>query len=194
MGSVSLGGRGGNMKFDRNQQLDDIVVDATHKLFESLDRPAFYEGPRETDAIHSIDGAVASILGFTGTKIRGALTLVSARRVIGECLPSDEAGASSSEFLIRDWAGELVNRLLGRIKNQLLLRGLDFRVAIPITMHAEALRVPPLDTGNGPWHEFSRSEGRLWVRLALQSERSFYLPSLIPASDQLPEEGELLLF
>lgn len=182
------------MKFERHQRLDEIVVCATHKLFEAMDRQAIYIGPREADAINTTDGAVASILGFTGAPLRGALALVCDRRVIDDSLPKEEAHSSSSEMLIRDWAGELVNRLLGRIKNQLLLRGLDFRVAIPITMHAEALRVPPLDTGSGPWHAFACGDGYLWVRLSLQSERCFDVPSLIPSSDTLPEEGELLLF
>ncbi len=174
--------------------LDDIVVMATTKLFDSLGCDVRYAGQQVPDAVPPIDDAVVSILGFAGECMRGALTLVCHPRLVGRSLPGIQNTSSRPEAMIRDWSGELVNQLLGRIKNQVLRHGLDFRVAIPITVHAEALRVPPLDTGSGPWHQFESEAGAVWVRWDLRSEQAFLLPSLVPWEDEQLEEGELLLF
>jgi len=189
-----VGCRGAHMDSKSAGVFDDVVVTSTVRLFESLASEVTYAGQQVAGGIPPIDDAVVSILGFAGERMRGALTLVCHPRVVGHSLPGIRRPSDRPEALIRDWSGELVNRLLGRIKNQLVRRGLDFRVAIPISVRAEALRVPPLDVSSGPWHQFVSDFGAIWVRLDLQSEHPVFLPSLIPMHHEVPEEGDLMLF
>ncbi len=112
---------------DRAPGLDDVLADvvrqATTSLFAAygvdLQTPphapsASASGPRRS---------MGAMVGFVGPDARGAVVLIVPEPVLRR--------SSRTSYNARDWAGELVNQLLGRIKNRLLDYGVHFHSLTP---------------------------------------------------------------
>ena len=105
--------------------LDAAIEGACRALFEAVGAPL----ERVEQAIGSTDDVGASI-GFTGATLRGALVLISTRRLIERVLPA-EVAPGDVLAQVADWTGELTNQLLGRIKNKLLVYGVTVDMSTP---------------------------------------------------------------
>ena len=106
-------------------ELDSVIEGACRALFEAVGTPLEPAG----EAVGTRDDVGASI-GFTGPVLRGALVLISTRRLIQRALPADVASGDTSAQ-VADWTGELTNQLLGRIKNKLLRYGVTLEMSTP---------------------------------------------------------------
>ena len=76
------------------------------------------------------DGDFGAAIGFTGDRLKGALVLSLGRRSLVASMPE---GSRESDEILADWAGELANQLLGRLKNGLWASGLEIALGTPVT-------------------------------------------------------------
>lgn len=171
-------------------EIELIVVESTHALLRSYLRGSHFHG--RVDGPHTLAPNVkAAIVGFTEADIRGALTVTCTDSLLYKSYPASAPQWTNVD--LRDWAGELGNQLLGRLKNQLSRRQLSLQVSTPVAMHAQVLGAPPLDELLGQWLHFGTLEGDFWVRLDFQAPPDWQLQSPDEDADHM-EEGDLLLF
>jgi CheY-specific phosphatase CheX len=113
--------------------LDTALEDTTLALFESIGVRLWRASvpPQASDDI-------AASIGFAGAELRGALVLISSRRLVHQALPREVADREADEQLA-DWMGELTNQLLGRVKNRLLRYGVALAMGTPTVVFGNAL-------------------------------------------------------
>src|SRR5688572_5553442 len=71
---------------------------------------------------------LAASVGLGRPQIRGALMVVAAAGFFRATYPRELGDEKVGDSHLADWAGELANQLLGRVKNRLCQRGLDFSI------------------------------------------------------------------
>jgi CheY-specific phosphatase CheX len=112
---------------------------------------------------------IAGVVGFTGSVMRGTLLLATTFPVVAAARPEMlrkrvlSSSLSSDWILARDWAGELANQVLGRVKNRLNRFGVTFEVSPPTALSGPALTFAS-PKGPAPLqHVFSSGNGRVWL-------------------------------
>lgn len=168
------------------------VVKASTELFEAYDMPLSHVQDGASIDLGAGHG-VASIIGYAGSNIRGALVLLASRDFAAHLQPGMDV-ASDAE--IRDLFGEFSNMLLGRIKNQLLRRAVVLMLATPTTLFGKELRLPTPTGGTSTWHAFDSPHGRVFVRFDATFDPGFVLGDEAPDSaEEAPAaEGDLMMF
>ena len=73
---------------------------------------------------------LAAFIGFSGDEMRGAITLDLPSALVAQVHPSASARALDKDDLC-DWAGELANQLLGRLKNSLTCYSVLLQLSTP---------------------------------------------------------------
>lgn len=138
----------------------------------------------------SSDGplALAGVIGFTAAQLRGSLVVSASTEDLASMGPSVE-----DDLALRDWAGELANQLLGRLKNKLLAFGVVLSITPPVVVRGFRLDV-------------SAAKGTKCIRAAARTARGWLRVSLDALADpqalvDVPgdaragaSEGELILF
>jgi chemotaxis protein CheX len=66
---------------------------------------------------------LAAVIGFLGTQVKGSLTV-----------------RAPTLHEVSDWAGEIANQLLGRLKNKLLPHGVSFAMTTPAMIYGDSLK------------------------------------------------------
>lgn len=127
--------------------------------------------------------AFAGVIGFTGHNIRGTLVLAPTRSLL-------ESSHQASPAALGDWAGELANQLLGRIKNRLRGYGVEIHVTTPVILRGISLA--PLPRGDlGPYC-FTGPAGSLSVWFDVEvGEELRLVPCDVPTG---PREGDAVIF
>jgi hypothetical protein len=131
-------------------------------------------------------GVTASV-DFRGENISGTLTfraspgVLSGTQRLGEFFQEDPR-------LLRDWACELTNQLLGRIKNKLRPYQLSFDVKVPNVLDGSS--VPK--SSDALRRRFWSSHGTFSSCLEVLLKPGFSLDEKAP-EPPLPHEGELTL-
>lgn len=95
--------------------------------------------PRTTGAV-AAQVMVASI-GLAGPCFRGALVLRAAPAFFRAVYPPELRKSALTTSEVFDWAGEMANQLLGRMKNRLARLGLDFHLSTPTVVMGDRLRL-----------------------------------------------------
>ncbi|MGK3990368.1 chemotaxis protein CheX [Sorangium sp. So ce136] len=136
--------------------------------------------------------AVVSFIGFTGDHLRGSLTIVAPVALITRSHPLREQRALD-EDMVCDWASELANQLLGRVKNRLRPLGLVIVLSTPSAAIGEHLRARD-EHGEGFRRLlFDAGADRLAVLFdAIAPDTALQLEEVSPSDPQ--REGEVLLF
>lgn len=167
------------------------VVKASTELFEAYDIPLDYLQDGAPVEIGAGDG-VASIIGYAGSHVRGALVLLASRSFAAGV----QGAESASDDEIRDLQGEFSNMLLGRIKNQLLRRAVVLMLATPTTLFGKDLRIPTPSGGTSTWHAFESPKGRVFVRFDATFDPGFVLADEepLPEEEAPAAEGDLMMF
>lgn len=168
------------------------VVKASVELFEAYEVPLEHLQDGAEVAVGGGDG-VASIIGYAGDHIRGALVLLASRRFATGLQPGSEDAGDDE---IRDLFGEFSNMLLGRIKNQLLRRAVVLMLATPTTLFGKDLRLPQPNAGTSTWHSFDSPFGRMFVRFDATFDPAFVLgeEEPLPEEEAPAAEGDLMMF
>ncbi|WP_437600784.1 chemotaxis protein CheX [Sorangium sp. So ce590] len=136
--------------------------------------------------------AVVSFIGFTGDHLRGSLTIVAPVALITRCHPLRERRALG-EDMVCDWASELANQLLGRVKNRLRHLGLIIVLSTPSAAIGEHLRAREEQNEGFRRLVFDAGPDRLAVLFdAMALDTGLELEEVDMPDPQ--REGEVLLF
>jgi hypothetical protein len=166
------------------------------KLFEQLAAAACQElfaqygltvrRATQSDAPVSPEFMMCSVIGFSGRHLRGALVLA-----LTEELPDRSSPLPAAPGRRRDWVGELSNQLLGRVKIELLRRGVEIYLNLPAVLRGQHLA--PLPRRELEPIKFTVEEGVIAVWLEIETSPGFQLDpgSTEPAG---PTAGEALIF
>lgn len=164
-----------------NQEIvDSVVVDATQDLFAAYDVKVAKQAHR---GAHMADDVLyAGVIGFTGP-LRGTLVLAPTRTLL-------ERSRQGSPFEYRDWAGELANQLLGRIKNRLRGHGAEIHATTPVVLKGHYFAsFPKVDLS---LHCFAAAPGN--VSVWFDAELADGLTLLARDVQTGLREGEAILF
>jgi CheY-specific phosphatase CheX len=126
------------MKNDDRTVLASLLVQMCRDMFAPNNEP-FEELPAG-DPPPDRANLLASCIGLSGSTVRGALVVVARPTFFKATYPS-ELGVPRNEDDVADWAGEVANQLLGRIKNRLSTYGLDFTTSTPTVVRGDRLQL-----------------------------------------------------
>jgi chemotaxis protein CheX len=113
-----------------------LTADACQDMFQTLGSPVMLtQKPAEKLADPADD--IAAFIGFTGSA-RGMLMISSSAELFRSSYPS-QTGAPPSVVDLFDWAAEVANQLLGRIKRRFCERGLNFDLSVPTAVRGRDL-------------------------------------------------------
>jgi CheY-specific phosphatase CheX len=141
----------------------------------------------------SPDFLLCSVIGFTGRDVRGTLVLALTEELYGLSNPiaGSGTGASGDRATQRDWVGELSNQLLGRIKIELLKRGVEIYLNLPAVLLGQHLA--PLPRAKLKPLKFALASGAAAVWIELEARPGFKVETAA-SDDQGPAAGDALLF
>jgi chemotaxis protein CheX len=187
-------------------ELERLAPEAVTEVFASyaiaLSRVPLAESrmtmiPPLTASGSSGEATVAGFIGFSAPAVRGAVLLASTFNVIARARPPEarkrvlSPNSSSDWILVRDWAGELVNQVLGRVKNRMRAVGLTFDVSAPAALSGQALSFAKPKSEQTRPMLFDAHPDRVWFWLDAQWS-SEVEPNVPPGRQR--KEGEVILF
>lgn len=134
---------------------------------------------------------LGSLIGFRGKRARGGLAFVAPAELISHLLPvpTDERAV---ELQLRDWTAEIANQLLGRLKNKLSVKAIDFDTGTAVCFTGMSVRLVFLSAGDGMSITFRAGDAALRVHL----DCSIALDMTdVPVEDlHVVAEGDVILF
>jgi hypothetical protein len=165
------------------QLVREMAARGCETLFEG------YRCPVRTLPAHQVDVtplAFFAVLGFSARALKGQLWLGCSQDLLLASNPSPQVS-------VREWIGELTNQLLGRIKGQWLLHGVEIQVSTPLSFADAALaegqtRTLPGITARGA----AGKVARVW--LDLQFGRGFQMSDQPDPARAGARESDSLLF
>lgn len=174
-------------------EIQDYLVSGCLSLFGAYGMPVEYA----VGGAAEIRGpAVMAVIGYATQNMRGALLILTSREVVAALTPTEarvnDAGAEPAS--LRDVLGEFSNMLLGRIKNQLILREVAPLLATPTTVFGDHLELPAPTSGMSAWHTFSGPAGDVFVRFDATFDAAFALSPAVDGRVPALAEGEMILF
>lgn len=141
------------------------------------------------DSVDPRREALYVVLGFAGAHVKGSLVLDAPRAWVAESHPSASQGPSAAALI--DWAGELGNQLLGRVKNRCAALGLDFALGMPTVVMAQEVSLYSVHPEHRAVLWFQCGAHALAASLELQRDAA-NAPPLAPV--EVLGEGDLLIF
>ena len=170
-------------------ELRNILHECSVALFDAygiqIVRVDAADGPANTT---SATVGMAGVIGFTHEQVRGTLMIATSQKVLSSSQTSSGAATPSQ----RDWISELANQLLGRMKNQLVRRGIELKMTTPVSIRGEQLSIGFEDerlivsryaADGEPIHAF----------IDYDANANFIIPEA-SNDTHVAAEGELLLF
>lgn len=168
----------------------DVLAAAVTELFDSYGVGCeVFEGSAEDTA--SFAPELGSMVGFRGKNIRGGLAFVAPIDLIAELLPVPRSGDRDDRKL-RDWSAEIANQLLGRLKNKLSKRSLNFDVGTPVCFTGKSIRLVFLPDAEGVSLSFRAAATT--VRVHLDCTVASKLADADISDLRIAAEGDVLLF
>lgn len=164
--------------------LDDIVVECTQSLFESIGLSISHVANTQEPS------ELVGIIGFAGSKLRGVVGLSMSPQLAARAVEN----ATDGETPIDDWVAEAANQLLGRIKNRLLQKGVTISAALPIVLRGIEVRLAPRSAQPVRVYSFADTDESAVVWLDLQTTGSITVTETVDAAEQPMDEGDLMLF
>jgi hypothetical protein len=171
------------MSATNKHKLDHLVAENCLKLFTDYKLEIRAREPGE--AFEGERFLLCGIIGFTAKQLRGALVLATTREPLDRTNPD----ASPSH---RDWICELANQLLGRVKNQMLSRGVEIFPSTPIALRGEHLS--PVLEQSLVADLFTAERGVVCVWMDCEFDEGFEIPEATACNVPPISEGEAVLF
>lgn len=138
---------------------------------------------------------VAGVLGFSGERIRGALSLYVPKAFFQREGLNLQLGASpeQGEEMLADWVGELCNQILGRLKAR-LCPAAQFKLSTPVTFAGQQLR--SLTRAQAQPCRLVLASGEHEILLECDGEIASSLAptSLLTVEEPILAEGEMMFF
>jgi hypothetical protein len=163
--------------------LDDLLHDCCHELL------ADYGLHEDSASVPSASSFVAAI-DFSGKDLSGTVVFRATPSVCRQTFrAAGGPGAALELSESADWMCELVNQLVGRIKNKLRVYQVSFTVNLPRLLAA----LPPDKLESSVRSRFVSDGGVFAGYLDVLISPGFAFDAPTP-DGSLPEEGELVLF
>jgi hypothetical protein len=158
--------------------LHSIVTRASVELFSAYK----VHLTRRKELAPTEETTFAATIGFTGASMRGALLLAPTETALARTYPSGKQP--------HDWASELANQLLGRIKNRLVSYGVEICPSVPVAIKGRGLSI--VARGDIPPYLFDAQPGLVTVLFDVEMHHELILApqDVTPC----PTEGDTLLF
>ena len=173
-------------------QLREIVISSARQVFPGC-------GIEIGDQREPVEEApdtkrLVAFMGFSGGLLRGSLAVVAPVELMKRAYPLPLTGTGPWEIDVFDWSGEVANRLLGRIKNELAARGVEVEPSTPRVLHAERLHaVGSMRRMICSLSFMSRDSWiEVWFDAIVAHDRPFLTP--VDPNRETPSEGDVLLF
>jgi hypothetical protein len=126
----------------RNERLllSGILLDASRQLLASDGRS--WEVLEANVGPPGLSGTLASSIGLgSADGLRGKLVMIAQPDFFRSVYPPGIGEGEISPTALADWASELANQLLGRIKNLLGAHGVDFALSIPTVIGGDRINL-----------------------------------------------------
>jgi chemotaxis protein CheX len=179
----------------REQLLDriDSVVESSARALFGANGLVLGELVKEAGDVPR-DHDIACSIGFTSGEISGAVLMTTRKDIIAQSWPTELRHREPTERDICDWAGELVNQLLGRVKNVLARSGITLRQCTPTVVLGWHVHRAPACTTIARAYAFGVGGGLLLVYFDAAVAESFVLPNAEDESLASVAEGGVQLF
>ena len=116
-----------------------IVIEACRHVLPQCDLP-IAEDPQKLEAFVERSEQLAAFIGFSADALRGSVIMLVPLELVRLSYPLPLKSGIEGHLELFDWCGEIVNRLLGRIKAGLAVRGVEVEPSTPKTMLGEQLQ------------------------------------------------------
>jgi hypothetical protein len=165
---------------------DGLVLDVTRALFESYSVKLDLDGSPVSRILSSVK--LISTIGFSSEALGGSLLLAVTNDLLVKTSPASDAN-------LADWAGELANQLLGRLKNQLLKYGVVVNLALPVVLSGGEFHLPSRTRPNARHVSFVSEWGHVFLRTEMELASTAQLVRQPEAAGTASmDEGEFVLF
>jgi CheY-specific phosphatase CheX len=141
---------------------------------------------------------VAAVVGFNGSDLRGTALLATTFELAALARPASlrkvplSASTASDWIIVRNWAGELCNQVIGRIKNKLNRNGIALDVSPPAAFSGSALTFA-LPKSPAAYHfVFGTDHHTVWFCFDAQLDAG--RPVAAGAVDKGAGEGKVIVF
>jgi CheY-specific phosphatase CheX len=143
----------------------------------------------------SSEHELGSVVGIRGEQLRGGLAFVAPAALVARTLPVPR-DAARAERQLRDWSGEIANQLVGRLKNKLAARALDFEVGTAACFGGMSIRVVPRPSPNDESVACACVVASAGVRIYLDCSYVSVAPAPDASAVPFPAvaEGDVVLF
>jgi hypothetical protein len=168
--------------------LNDFLRDCCLELMTDYGLPATLQAdpnptlPPTVLATAAIDFSGRDLNGTICLRMTRSVVLATYRAALDTIIQPDSAEAA-------DWTCELVNQLIGRLKNKLRLYQVSFNVNSPRLLPS----MPATELDSGLRHRFSCDGGRFAGYLDVSIAPGLVLAPSAPEA-ALPDEGDVVLF
>jgi CheY-specific phosphatase CheX len=174
------------------ERIDAVVETAARSLFAAQglklgERSGAFDATPD-------DHDVAGSIGFTAPEIRGAVLMTARKDVLARAWPAELRHRVPSDRDVYDWTGELVNQLLGRVKNALVPYGLALEQSTPTVVTGWHLHRAPASTNVARRYLFEAAGGSVAVYFDAVIGEAFALSGTPRESLQPVVEGDVQLF
>jgi chemotaxis protein CheX len=126
------------MTSDDRATITALLVEMAREMFAG--NSDFSEEPGDVPAVAGVD-RVAATVGLGGPDLRGALVMIARGSFFRATYPPELGEPSEAD--LNDWAREVVNQLLGRMKNRFARFGVNFNISTPTVVAGDHLRPEP---------------------------------------------------
>jgi chemotaxis protein CheX len=177
------------MKQEDRAVISAMIVEMCREMFAPNGESFAELGEQAVDAER--DGLLAASIGLSGQSVRGAMVVVARPAFFFSTYPVELGSPGTSEVF--DWAGEVANQLLGRLKNRLGRYGVDFSLSTPTVVRGDRLRLRTGDQAHTIRRPLGIREERVDIHFEIEREDDQPLLSNGPPASASPE-GDALLF
>ena len=156
-------------------------------------QPVTTPAPEGNGAAAHTDRTLVASVGLSGQDVKGALVVMGCPEFFQSIYPS-ELSPSAVEDDLADWAGEVANQMVGRLKNRFCQRGLDFSISTPTVNRGVRLHVCRGDQ-QSVIHRSLSVEAMLvdvYLQIARKDDRPLFTEE--STTGAASSEGETLLF
>jgi hypothetical protein len=167
------------MSLRLSEKIGRFGSEAMLDLFEAYSLQA-----ESTPVASSVEDPTVGVIGFTASKLRGNLALLIPQEVI-------RVTQGGSDPM--DWAGELTNQYLGRLKNKLIAYGIALEISTPLVVSGLSLRLQEPSGVSTQRVDCKTSAGPVHALISVRVGEGFEMTDE-PSGEPMAIEGEMLLF
>lgn len=132
---------------DIQQQIRDLVVESLAEFLAANDPIAHYSPAGDHVKPKTSEESYASVIGYSGMEMSGSLAIQCERKMLDLSHPNHSMGMPVEVSDLTDWAGEIANQVLGRIKNKLASAGVKLAMGTPTTVKGNNIEITPHKDG-----------------------------------------------